>query len=180
VSDSRESQYSASHDKHFFDTFMLVLGILVAVAFALYILARIVAANTQEAHVLIDPAAMAATNARLQPVALLAVSGQDNSAVEAAAPPPAAPAVAAAPMTGEAVYNMACVACHGQGIGGAPVFGDKAAWAPRIAKGMDLLHQHSIQGFQGQAGFMPPKGGRVDLADESIINAVDHMVSAAR
>lgn len=180
MSDSRESQYSASHDKHFFDTFMLVLGILVAIAFALYVLARIVAANTQEQHVLTDPAMTEATDMRLRPVALVAISGQDNSAIEAAAPQPPAPAVAAGPMTGEAVYNMACVACHGQGIGGAPVFGNKAAWSPRIAKGMDMLHQHSLQGFQGQAGFMPPKGGRVDLADESIINAVDYMVQAAR
>ncbi len=180
MSESRDSQYSASHDKHFFDTFMLVLGILVAVAFGLYILARVVAADTQEAHVLTDPAMMKAADERLRPVALLAVSGRDNSAVEAASPAPAAPAGPAAVMTGEAVYNMACVACHGMGIGGSPIFGNKAAWAPRIAQGEATLHEHALKGYQGKAGLMPAKGGRVDLADESIVNAVDYMVNAAR
>ena len=55
-------------------------------------------------------------------------------------------------------YNMACVACHGAGVAGAPKFGDKAAWAPRIAKGADTLHEHAIEGFQGTAGFMPAEG----------------------
>lgn len=179
-SKSRDSQYSASHDKHFFDMFLLVLGILVAIAFGLYVLARVVAADTQEKHVLADPALQAAASGRIRPVALVAVAGNDNSAIEAAAPVPPAPRPATTVMTGEAVYTMACIACHGQGIGGAPVFGDKKSWAPRIAKGADTLHQHALQGFQGSTGFMPPKGGRVDLADQSIMNAVDHMVSAAR
>lgn len=180
MSESRESQYSASHDKHFFDTFMLVLGSLVAVSFGLYILSRIVAADTQEQHVLADPTLQQAVTERIQPIALLAVAGQDNSAIEAATAVPAVAAAPAAPLTGEDVYNTACIACHGQGIGGAPVFGDRAAWASRIAKGISTLNQHSIQGFTGSAGFMPPKGGRVDLADEAILNAVEYMVSAAR
>ena len=73
---------------------------------------------------------------------------------------------------------MACVACHGAGVAGAPKYGDKAAWGPRLAKGADTLHEHAIEGFQGQAGFMPPKGGRVDLSDKSIMNAVDYMMAA--
>ena len=79
---------------------------------------------------------------------------------------------------GEEVFNMACVACHGAGVAGAPKFGDTAAWGPRIAKGADTLHKHALEGFQGQAGFMPPKGGATDLSDKSIMNAVDYMVAA--
>ena len=75
---------------------------------------------------------------------------------------------------------MACVACHGAGVAGAPKFGDKAAWAPRLAKGVDTLHKHALEGFQGQAGFMPPKGGAVDLTDKSIMNAVDYMAAAVK
>jgi cytochrome c len=75
---------------------------------------------------------------------------------------------------------MACVACHGSGVAGAPKLGDAAAWAPRIAKGADTLNKHAIDGFQGEAGFMPPKGGRVDLSNQSIINAVDHMVANSK
>ena len=38
------------------------------------------------------------------------------------------------PADGKKVYDSGCVACHGAGIAGAPKFGDKAAWAPRIAR----------------------------------------------
>lgn len=179
MSDSSQ-EYSASHDKHFFDTFMLVIGGLVLFAFCLYVLARVIASNTQEQYVLNDPAYREAAAERIKPVELLAVSGRDNSAVEAATPAPAAPAAPAAVMAGDAVYNMACVACHGQGIGGAPIFGNKAAWADRLGQGIATLNEHAIKGYQGKAGLMPAKGGRVDLADESIVNAVEYMVNAAK
>jgi cytochrome c5 len=107
----------------------------------------------------------------------VAVAGQDNSALEPAA---AAPAAATADLGGEEVYNQACVACHGAGVAGAPKFGDKAAWAERVAQGAVTLHKHAIGGYQGKAGFMPPKGGRTDLSDQSVINAVDFMVAAAK
>lgn len=169
---------SAQHDKKFFDTFMLVLGVLVAIAIGLFILAKYISANTQEKHVLLDPSVKAATQQRIEPVAKLAVAGQDNSALapkaqEAAAAP-------AADLGGEEVYNMACMACHGAGVAGAPKVGDAAAWGPRIAKGGDTLRKHAIEGFQGDAGFMPPKGGRIDLSDQSIINAVEYMVAKSK
>jgi cytochrome c len=45
---------------------------------------------------------------------------------------------------------------------------------------METLHSHAINGFQGAAGVMPPKGGRVDLSDGEIIAAVEYMVEQAR
>lgn len=168
---------SAAHDKKFFNTFMIVLGILILIAVGIYVLARGVAVDTQELNVQADPAMKAAVNERIAPVAKLAVSGEDNSALAPAKPAVTAPV---ADLGGEEVYNMACVACHGAGVAGAPKFADKAAWGPRIAKGGDTLSKHAIEGFQGQAGFMPPKGGRVDLSDRSIINAVDFMVAASK
>jgi cytochrome c5 len=168
---------SAAHDKKFFNIFSLVLGILILIALGIWVLARNVAVDTQEAHVQQDPAMQAAVNDRIAPVAKLAVSGEDNSALAAAKPAAAEPA---AELPGEEVYSMACIACHGAGVAGAPKQGDKAAWAPRIAKGADTLHKHALEGFQGQAGFMPPKGGRVDLADKSVMNAVDFMVAASK
>ena len=169
---------SASHDRKFFDTFMLVLGILLGITIALIILARVIAANTSLAHKQEDPVFPQEVAARISPVAKVAVAGQDNSALapEAAA----APVVAAEDLPGETVYNQACVACHGAGIAGAPKFGDKAAWAPRIAQGADTLHKHAIEGFQGKAGLMPPKGGRTDLSDQSVINAVEYIVAASQ
>jgi hypothetical protein len=54
--------------------------------------------------------------------------------------------------------------------------GDKAAWAPRIAQGMDTLYTHALKGFMGNGGYMPPKGGRIDLSDQSVVNAVNYIV----
>lgn len=105
------------------------------------------------------------------------------AAASTAAPAPAAaPAVAAAPAgadTGKALYGTACVACHGAGIAGAPKFGDKGAWAPRIAQGNTVLYDHAIKGFQGKAGVMPPKGG-ASAPDPDVKAAVDYMVAAAK
>ena len=168
---------SADHDRKFFDTFMLVLGILLGITIALIILARFIASNTSVAHRAEDPIRQAEVAARIAPVAKVAVAGQDNSAL---APEAAAPVAAAEDLPGETVYNQACVACHGAGIAGAPKLGDKAAWAPRLAQGADTLHTHALQGFQGKGGYMPPKGGRTDLSDQSVINAVDYMIAASQ
>ena len=168
---------SVEHDKKFFDTFMLVLGILIAITGGLYILARTVSAATQEQHVLADPVMRTAVNERIKPVAKVAVAGQDNTAL---APVQAVAAAPAKDYAGEEVFNMACMACHGAGVAGAPKYTDKSAWGPRIAKGADTLHEHALKGFQGQSGFMPPKGGRVDLSDKSIMNAVDFMVAGSK
>jgi cytochrome c5 len=65
-------------------------------------------------------------------------------------------------------------------VAGAPKTGDKAAWAGRLAQGVDVLNKHAIEGFQGKAGFMPPKGGRTDLTDQSVINAVEFMVAQSK
>jgi cytochrome c5 len=77
------------------------------------------------------------------------------------------------------LFNSTCAACHGAGIAGAPKFGDKAAWAPRIAQGTDMLYRHAINGFQGEAGMMPPKGGST-APDADVKAAVDYMVAAAK
>jgi len=168
---------SAKHDRTFFDTFMLVLGILFAVTLVLVGLARVISGRSFEAHKQVDPVYQRELLARIEPVAKVAVAGQDNSALEPQTP---AAAAAAADLSGEEVYSQACVACHGAGIAGAPKFGDKAAWAERLAQGADTLHKHALEGYQGKAGFMPAKGGRTDLTDQSVINAVEYMAEAAK
>lgn len=95
-----------------------------------------------------------------------------------------APAQAAAPAAadagaGKALYSAACVACHGAGIAGAPKFGDKTAWAGRIAQGQATLYEHAIKGFQGKAGVMPPKGGS-SAPDADVKAAVDYMVASSK
>jgi cytochrome c5 len=105
----------------------------------------------------------------------------------AAAVAPAAVALAAAPSPvavaapeGKKIFDMSCAACHATGVAGAPKFGDKAAWAPRIAQGVTVLYGHALGGFQGKAGVMPAKGGNTSLPDADIKAAVDYMVAAAK
>jgi cytochrome c5 len=64
-------------------------------------------------------------------------------------------------------------------VAGAPKLGDAEAWKPRIDKGMEVLVEHAITGFQGESGVMPPKGGNPNLSDEDVEAAVAHMVEAA-
>jgi len=93
----------------------------------------------------------------------------------------AAPAEAGVDLAqGEATYNQACFVCHAQGIAGAPKFGDASLWGPRIEKGMETLFSHALNGFQGEAGIMPPKGGQMQLSDDEVKSAVAYMVSAAQ
>jgi len=83
---------------------------------------------------------------------------------------------AAGALDGKGVYDKVCVACHGTGAAGAPKFGDKAAWGPRIKQGQDTLYQHALKGIRA----MPPKGGAPDLPDAQIKAAVDYLMAAGK
>jgi cytochrome c5 len=100
-------------------------------------------------------------------------------AAPAAAPVAAAPAPAATPVAaanGEALYKQACTVCHAAGVAGAPKTGDKAAWAPRAAQGVDALTASVIKG----KGAMPPKGGAMTASDADIKAAVQYLLDAAK
>ena len=95
----------------------------------------------------------------------------------AAVPTGAAVGVAAAGSgDGKGTYEKACSVCHAAGVAGAPKFGDKTAWAPRIATGADALHNSALKGKNA----MPPKGGMTALPDTDVVAAVDYMVKAAK
>ena len=91
-------------------------------------------------------------------------------------------AVAASPpgRDGQQIYQAACVVCPGAGIAGAPKLDDKAQWAKRIAKGVDTLYASAINGVQGSAGVMPPKGGNVALSNAEVKAAVDYIVAHSK
>jgi cytochrome c5 len=112
-------------------------------------------------------------------------SAPTAATVQTAAPAPAAATAAApaAPQTaaagagasGEALYKQTCAVCHGTGAAGAPKFGDKAAWAPRLQQGVPALVKNAMTG----KGAMPPKGG--SAASESEIQAtVEYMVNSVK
>jgi len=85
-------------------------------------------------------------------------------------------AAASGAMDGKAVYEKYCVACHGAGVAGAPKFGDKAAWAPRLKQGQEVLYTHALKGFKA----MPPKGGAADMPDAVIKATVDYLAAAGK
>jgi cytochrome c5 len=107
---------------------------------------------------------------------------QPTAAATPAPAPQVTPQVAqeTAQPAGEAVFKKACITCHGAGIAGAPKLGDATEWSPRIAQGVDVLYQHSIGGFTGKKGMMPPKGGFTSLSDDEVKAAVDYMVGQAQ
>lgn len=176
----------AKHDRHFVNVFSAVLGILIAIALVLIGVSRLVDSGPKGARDTSDPLMQASAQERIRPFGQVAVAGEDNAAlaIAQAAIPVAAPSAAAPdaaqPADGKAVFESACIACHGAGIAGAPRIGDQAAWAPRIAQGTATLELHAIAGFQGAAGMMPAKGGRLDLSDEAVRKAVEHMVAQSR
>src|SRR5215211_6850200 len=102
-----------------------------------------------------NPAAVAA---RIKPIGELAIAG---------------PKVL---MNGEQVVASLCTTCHTPGLAGAPKLGDKAQWAPVLAKGQAAATQAAITGTPKG---MPPRGGNPDLTDEEVAGAVVHMANAA-
>ncbi len=108
---------------------------------------------------------------RIKPVGENCMVG-DSSCASAAA------AASSGPRSGEDVYNAACMACHATGAGGAPKLGDVAAWADRIAKGADALHNSGLNGVAGTG--MMAKGGCMNCSDEEVIAAVDFMMAGSQ
>jgi cytochrome c5 len=101
----------------------------------------------------------AGVQARIQPVAKVRVAGS-------------APGAATAGRSGEAIYKAVCGACHEAGIAGAPKTGDKAAWAPRIGVGLDVL----VKTVKAGKNAMPPNGGS-DANEEELARAVVYLAN---
>ncbi|MDA8383662.1 MAG: c-type cytochrome [Betaproteobacteria bacterium] len=97
--------------------------------------------------------------ARIKPVAELKVVDLSAAKVE---------------MTGQQVFQAVCTACHSVGALGSPKFGDKAAWAPHIAKGYPTLVQHALNGFKK----MPARGGDPSLDNLEVERADRYMADA--
>ena len=132
-----------------------------------------------------DPNAQARVDARIAPVGAVYAGNTGRAAMQAAAD--AAAKAAASQVAyggttdGKAIFDNLCTSCHTAGVAGAPKFGDKAAWAPRVAEGMATLFKHATDGYHGPDGnFMPPKGGNPALTDEQVTNAVHWIVDQAK
>lgn len=162
-------------DQKFFDMYSLVIGVLAAVCIGFFVLAMKLDEMTrgdfrEHADVYIRE-----VEKRIEPFGQVFMPGDDLTAAGPQVAAAETPEPVETAMTGPQVYNEACIACHGTGIGGAPAFGNAEAWGPRVEQGIETLVRHAIEGYQGQTGYMPPKGGRLDLSDEEIAAAVEYM-----
>ncbi len=160
--------------------YSIVIGILAAVALAILILSMKMTDLTQGVYTRDSDEYQDAVAERIRPVGQVYLPGEEHESSSPTVETPAEPEPVATAMSGPQVYNSACLACHGAGIGGAPIFGEATQWVERIAQGADALKQHALQGYTGSTGYMPPKGGRLDLSDAEIEAAVDYMVGESR
>ncbi|HEY9532648.1 MAG TPA: c-type cytochrome [Burkholderiales bacterium] len=154
---------------------VIVLAFLVPVVVIIMLVQLATTGPSTDPNVL-NPDAVAA---RIQPVGKLEFGppgGQVTQAPAAAPKPGAAPAGKPAAADGKAVYSQTCVACHQVSVAGSPPLGDKAAWAPRIKQGMDVLMQSVLKG----KGAMPPKGGNAALTEAQVRAAIEFMVSQSK
>lgn len=168
-------------ERQLYDGFTFLLGIVVGglAAAGLSLAARFMGSSADGIAVAHAEAAMTEmTESPLAPIGRIALLG-DAELASAAAAMTAAPRPVDTVLSGPQVFNEACYQCHAEGavIPGAPIVGDTAQWEARIAQGLEIVYEHAINGFQGEALVpMPPKGGRVDLSDDEIRSAVDYMI----
>lgn len=164
------------HDLVFLKHFAQVIAGLFAVMVLLIIGATWVYSSLPKEE---NPAHTAQVDSRLLPVSD-SYAGETGRAALAQAQAAAAAAAASqvayeGTLDGSVIYGKLCSACHGSGAGGAPKL-EHAFWDARIAQGAEKLIAHATQGFQGQSGVMPAKGGNPALTDEQVAATVKWMI----
>lgn len=166
-----------NYDLQFLKHFSMVIAFLVLVT-AFLIGAALLLHNQRPMEP--DPAALARLAERLQPAG--AVYAGATGAAALAAAQEAALAAASSQVAfggstdGGMIYESLCGACHTSGAGGAPKM-ETAAWTARIAQGEETLIRHAIDGYQGEAGLMPARGGNPALSDEQVAASVRWMLA---
>jgi cytochrome c5 len=166
-----------NYDLDFLKKFSMVLGFLGALTVALILLAHHLQGRLPLEE---DPSVAQKVQNRIAPAGAV-YAGQTGAAAQAAAVAAAAAAASAqvaygGTMDGQVIFNNLCTGCHTSGAGGAPQL-TAAGLGARKAKGADTLHKHAIEGFHGDAGVMPPKGGNPALTDDQVKATVDWMLA---
>ena len=162
-----------SQDKEFYGTFIAVMVGLAVLAVILVFTAISLTSEVSEyksEEIVIE---------NIKPVGEVYLAGESEpveTATSSGAAMTADAGEAAAPKSGDQVYNSNCMACHATGAAGAPKLGDVAAWAPRIAAGMDSLMTNATNGLKA----MPPKGLCMTCSSAELQAAVDYMVSKSQ
>ncbi|MBC6413559.1 MAG: cytochrome c5 family protein [Chromatiales bacterium] len=155
-------------DNEFVNYFMAILGVLVAVAAIILVLANSLADSQQT----MDMAMLERTKERIAPIGQVNIGSVPAQKASMSATAGKTDAVA---FSAEGVYQAVCHACHGTGVLESPRLDDTEAWKTRMAKGIDNVYQMAINGI----GNMPPKGGRTDLSDANFKQIIDYMLKQA-
>jgi cytochrome c5 len=161
------------NDKQFATVFVVVLGALAVLAIILFFIAGYLTKEVstyKEEEIILG---------NIEPVGKVNID--DGSAPQTPSAPEAAAGVettaaAAEPLSGEQIYQKNCMACHTTGAAGAPKLGDAAAWAPRIAKGMDTVMANVTNGLNA----MPPKGLCMTCSEDELKSVVDYILSQSQ
>ena len=167
---------SKEQDRLFFRNFLLSLFAIALMMLIFLVIAKSVGSNEEA-----DAKMRASKVAKItEPVGKVTVIGEEmEQAAEKVAADTSAMAGEASGNTGKTVYQGLCVNCHGIPALTAmiPQTGDAAVWEARIAKGIDTLYNNAINGFTGDMGMMPSKGGNPNLSDDEVKAAVDYMLN---
>ncbi|MEO5624205.1 MAG: c-type cytochrome [Dokdonella sp.] len=168
-------------DAVFLKRFALLIGFLAITAMLLGGLAMHIYSNNPPPQ---NPDKAKVLEQRIAPVGGVYAGDTGRAAMQAAQ---AAAATAAASQVayggttdGKTIFGSLCHSCHETGVAGAPKVGDKTAWAPRVAEGIETLVKHAIEGYTGKTGVMPAKGGNPALNDAQIKATVEWMVSQVK
>lgn len=126
----------------------------------------------------------AQTASRIAPVGDVYAGSTGAAAAAAAAAAMAAKAASqvayGGTLNGEEIYNKLCTGCHTSGAGGAPMLNAAGIGARLASSGIATLHTRAIEGFTGNTGVMPARGGNPALTDEQVKATVDWMVAQSK
>ena len=167
---------SQEQDKIFFRNFTLTLAFIAAMMITFYVIADMVTDEGENAKTNVNTISVAELT---KPVGQVAVAGEESEDTVVQNEIVADASAVGKSINGESVYNGLCVSCHGIAALAAmiPQAGDAAAWEPRIKKGIDVLYASAINGYTGELGMMPAKGGNPALSDEEVKAAVDYIIN---
>jgi len=168
-------------DRVFLRHFSMVIGFLFLVMLALIGLAMYLYALHPAPQ---NPERKQEIEARIAPVGGVYAGDTGRAALlaaqEAAKKAAEAQVAYGGTLDGKTIFGDLCQTCHTNAATGAPLLTDKAAWAPRVAQGVDTLLKHAIGGFTGAKGTMPAKGGNPSLTDAQVKATVEWMLSQVK
>jgi cytochrome c5 len=76
-------------------------------------------------------------------------------------------------VAGKATYERFCIACHEEGLIGAPKFGDETDWKPRlVGKTIDDLVNSAVNGLN----VMPAQGTCSECSKDDLKAAINYML----